>query len=97
MKISVSHSSILVQLTEDPLLRFVNLSFQGVAEIVADTADAYLLIPGGPGATDLFRYVMKSSTQEFHGTTTLELILPNVCFKKTWINCSSVHCKCFVC
>jgi hypothetical protein len=49
------------------------LSFKGVAAGTAN--DGYLLIPGGPGATEIFRYIIEFSTLWlFHGTTTLHLI-----------------------
>ena len=33
----------------------VNLLFQGVAQAIATTNHGYLLIPGGPGASDVYR------------------------------------------
>ena len=31
--------------------------FQGVAQVIASTANGYLLIPGGPGASDVYRWL----------------------------------------
>ena len=42
------------------------LSFKGVAAGAAN--DGYLLIPGGPGATEIFRYII-FCLRLFHGTT----------------------------